>query len=302
METFRSNGKLLLTGEYLVLHGAVALALPTKLGQSLTVYNYLDDFMEWTAYKPDGKWFSAKISPDTLEAVETDNPAKAEKLTQILRAVRELNPDILRHGLSFETHLEFDPEWGLGSSSTLINNLAQWAGVNPYKLLSLTFGGSGYDIACARANAPLLYKLIDKKPGTAPANFNPPFADHLFFVYQGKKQTSSVEVKDFNEQFHPDEHEDDMETVSKISMAVPHIDDFENFANMMLLHEICIARCTGKAMVEQKYPEFDGILKSLGAWGGDFLLAITKQPFEQVKAYFQSKGMNTIFKYQDLIL
>ncbi len=37
MTTFRSNGKLLLTAEYLVLDGARAIALPTKLGQSLTV-------------------------------------------------------------------------------------------------------------------------------------------------------------------------------------------------------------------------------------------------------------------------
>ena len=34
---FRSNGKLLLSGEYLVLHGAWSLAIPTILGQSLKV-------------------------------------------------------------------------------------------------------------------------------------------------------------------------------------------------------------------------------------------------------------------------
>ena len=70
----------------------------------------------------------------------------------------------------------------------------------------------------------------------------------------------------------------------------------------MLLHEVCIARCTGKTMVQKEYPDFPGQLKSLGAWGGDFLMAITQQPFEQVKAYFHDKGMNTIFRYQDLIL
>ena len=34
---FKSNGKFLLTGEYLVLKGATALALPLKKGQSLDV-------------------------------------------------------------------------------------------------------------------------------------------------------------------------------------------------------------------------------------------------------------------------
>jgi mevalonate kinase len=36
-ETFYSNGKLLITGEYLVLDGATAFALPTKIGQNLIV-------------------------------------------------------------------------------------------------------------------------------------------------------------------------------------------------------------------------------------------------------------------------
>ena len=37
MSRFYSHGKFLLTGEYLVLKGALALALPLKLGQSMTV-------------------------------------------------------------------------------------------------------------------------------------------------------------------------------------------------------------------------------------------------------------------------
>ena len=36
-QTFYSNGKLLLTGEYLVIDGAKAIAIPTKKGQSLSV-------------------------------------------------------------------------------------------------------------------------------------------------------------------------------------------------------------------------------------------------------------------------
>jgi len=37
LNTCYSNGKLLLTGEYLVLEGATALAVPTKFGQDLKV-------------------------------------------------------------------------------------------------------------------------------------------------------------------------------------------------------------------------------------------------------------------------
>ena len=38
-KTYQSNGKLLLTGEYVVLDGALSLAVPTKFGQSMHVEN-----------------------------------------------------------------------------------------------------------------------------------------------------------------------------------------------------------------------------------------------------------------------
>ena len=52
MNYFKSNGKFLLTGEYLVLKGAVALALPLKLGQSMNVETLDSDegLIYWNAY------------------------------------------------------------------------------------------------------------------------------------------------------------------------------------------------------------------------------------------------------------
>ena len=87
--------------------------------------------------------------------------------------------------LIFNTHLDFDPNWGLGSSSTLISLLAQWANVNPYELLKMTMGGSGYDIACATASQPIIYRLENGSPIVEKADFKPAFADKLYFVYQG---------------------------------------------------------------------------------------------------------------------
>ena len=310
MMRFRANGKLLLTGEYLVLHGAVALALPTKLGQTMTVTTasgchceeHGDEAILWNAYKPDGLWLSATLKPDTLEVVETDDPSKAEKLAAILKAVRELNPGAFEPGLHFETHLEFNPAWGLGISSTLISNLAQWAGVNPYEVLKRTIGGSGYDLACATANSAIHYKLDQGKPLVQPVAFNPPFVDRLYFVYQEKKQHSSDEVRRFNQQWGQADLKAEMQTVSELGMALPTITYYEDFCTLLQLHESILARCLDREPVQQQYPDFNGVLKSLGAWGGDFLLAVSERPFEDVKAYFQSKGMNTIFKYQDLIL
>ena len=50
----------------------------------------------------------------------------------------------------------------------------------------------------------------------------------------------------------------------------------------------------------QAVNDFDGAVKSLGAWGGDFFLAASEMPFERVSKYFQTKGLKTVFKFNDL--
>ena len=302
MKSFSAHGKLLLTGEYLVLHGATALALPTKLGQSMTVEATLSPSLQWNASTPSGHWFSATIHPETPEAITTDDPGKAAKLCQILKAVRKLNPSAFQQGLRFETHLEFNTDWGLGSSSTLLSLLSQWAKVNPYELLKMTMGGSGYDIACATASSAIHYRLDKDQPLVQPAAFNPPFVDRLFFVYQGKKQHSSDEVKAFNRHWAEADLSSELQTISELSMALPSVTYFEDFCTLLQVHENILSHCLDRKPVKTQFPDFEGSMKSLGAWGGDFLLAATELPFEEVCNYFKTKGLTTIFKYQDLIL
>ena len=43
-------------------------------------------------------------------------------------------------------------------------------------------------------------------------------------------------------------------------------------------------------------------MKSLAAWGGYFVLATTDRSEEETRAYFQVKGMDVIFMYDELIL
>jgi len=307
MTPFTSHGKLLLTGEYLVLHGAVALALPTKRGQSLTVETWEDHgtYIQWNAYQPLGSWFAATLDPATLDVISTDDQPKAQRLVQILRALRDLNPDPFHPGLQFINHMNFDPQWGLGSSSTLISNLAQWAKVDPYELLKRTFGGSGYDIACAQADAPIFYWLTGDQPNVQTADFNPPFADKLFFVYQGQKQSSAQEVKAFNQHWAETDRSSEIQTISQLSLALPTITYFEDFCALLQVHENILSQCLGRPPVQQQFPDFPGTLKSLGAWGGDFLLAATDLSRDEVWTYFRNKGfnpINPIFPYQDLIL
>lgn len=311
MSLYNAHGKFLLTGEYLVLEGALALAIPLKLGQSMMVETGFDEFLQWNAHKPDGPWFSVTLKPKTLEIVDCNDQAKAEKLAQILKAVKQLNPKAFEgDDLKFTTRLDFDPNWGLGSSSTLIANLARWANVNPYELLKLTFGGSGYDIACATADGPIYYQVKTEVPEPVegptllvePIDYNPPFAEHLFFVYQGQKQSSSKEIKAFLGKANPVDLQKDIEAVSEISRAVPKCQTLDEFAMLMQCHERIIARCIGQEPVQKRFPDFEGVLKSLGAWGGDFVLAATDWPENQVKEYFKEKGLQVIFRYKEMVL
>ena len=328
MSLYQAHGKFLLTGEYLVLKGALALAVPLKLGQTLTVETVCTPSLHWDAYKPDGPWFSVALNPENLDIIDSDDQPKAEKLRQILQAVKQLNPKAFEsNNLKFTTRLDFDPNWGLGSSSTLIANLARWADVNPYELLKLTFGGSGYDIACATAEGPIYYQLSMSKsafrqaqrptldlpakvpepvegptPMVEPIDFNPHFAEHLFFIYQGQKQSSSKEIKAFLAKANPVDLQKDIEAVSEISCAVPKCESLDEFAMLMQCHERIIARCIGQEPVQKRFPDFEGVLKSLGAWGGDFILASTNWDESQVKAYFKGKGLEVVFGYKELVL
>ena len=303
VQKYYSHGKFLLTSEYLVLKGALALALPLKLGQSLTIETVCTPSLQWNAYKLNGPWFSVTMNPENLEIINSDDQPKAEKLSQILHAVKQLNPNAFEgDGLKFTTRLDFDPNWGLGSSSTLIANLARWADVNPYELLKLTFGGSGYDIACATAEQPIYYQLIDNQPNVEIIDFNPSFAEHLFFIYQGQKQSSSKEIKAFLAKSNPIDLQKDIEAVSKISRAVPKCQSLEEFAMLMQCHERIISRCIGQEPVQKRFPDFEGVLKSLGAWGGDFILAATRWGENQVKEYFKGKGLEVVFGYKEIVL
>ena len=132
-------------------------------------------------------------------------------------------------------------------------------------------------------------------------DFNPPFADHLFFVYQGQKQSSSKEIKAFREKVNPDDLQKDIETVSEISRTLPKCETLDDFCLLMQCHERIIARCIGQEPVQKRFPDFEGTLKSLGAWGGDFVLAATKWPETQIRAYFKGKGLEVVFAYHEIV-
>ncbi|MFI0491867.1 GYDIA family GHMP kinase, partial [Flavobacterium sp.] len=166
---FYSNGKLLITGEYLVLDGAKGFALPTKFGQNLIVERGNNQEITWKSYDCDGSiWFEDRISFAEITSKKSIEKTTSVRntLLEILREGYLLNPDFIINssGYSVTTTLTFPRNWGLGTSSTLINNMAQWLEIDAFVLLKNSFGGSGYDIACAQNNNPILYHLENGKP------------------------------------------------------------------------------------------------------------------------------------------
>ncbi|GAL73063.1 GYDIA family GHMP kinase [Jejuia pallidilutea] len=302
METYRSNGKLLLTGEYVVLDGAVSLAVPTQYGQSLVIKPIEAQHLYWKSFDNTGTlWFEGAFSFKNFEIInQHQNESIAQRLKDILRAARILNPDFLNtpNGYEVETQLDFPKNWGLGTSSTLINNVAKWANVNAFKLLELTFGGSGYDIACAQHNTAITYQIFNKEPRINPVAFNPIFKKHLYFVYLNKKQNSRDGIA------HYKALEQDLKPIiSKINTITEQMlvcSDVNTFETLIETHEQLISKAIQQPTVKSLYfNDFKGAIKSLGAWGGDFILAASKT---NPSLYFKNKGFNTVIAYNDMIL
>ncbi|MCO5725701.1 GYDIA family GHMP kinase [Robiginitalea marina] len=303
MTSYYSHGKILLTGEYLVLDGALALALPTRMGQWLEVVPSQAPGLRWTSRSPDGTpWFETHFSQEELGAPpEGGFPSGVrERLLFMLRTARAHAPGFLQEpcSLTVETKLEFPREWGLGSSSTLVSNLANWAGVDPYTLLRESLGGSGYDLAAARHGGPLFYQLRDGHPAVSDAPFAPAFAGQLFFVYLNRKQDSREGIRRYRQR-HFDQGKA-LREVSSLTRQLAGAPDLVSFCRALEQHEALLSDILGVAPVkEAHFPDYPGSLKSLGAWGGDFILATGS---EKGPGYFREKGYDTLIPYREMIL
>jgi len=299
MSTFYSNGKLLLTGEYAVLDGALSLALPTKKGQLLTIETLNEPKLIWRSLDADRTvWFEGQFLLPDLKST-SKNPI-ADALVTILKTTQELAPNFLtgKEGYKVTTSLDFPRNWGLGSSSTLINNIANWAKVDAYKLLDLSFGGSGYDIACAKHPEPITYQLTTEKRIVKPVCFKPKFSKHLYFVYLNKKQNSREGIAHYRT--NKTNLQSVISKISAITKLMLNCDSLITFQALMEHHETTISKLIQLPTVKDRvFSDFEGAIKSLGAWGGDFVLAASKT---DPSNYFASKGFTTIISYQKMIL
>ncbi len=303
--SFYSNGKFLISGEYLVLKGARALAVPLKFGQTLNVAQSKepDGQLRWIALVYDEFWFEVIFDLECLEIIETSDLVKAEYLKAILKQAHLLNPKILRNtkGLIIETNANFDINWGLGSSSTLIANVANWFEVNPFDLHFNTSSGSGYDVACANADSPIFYKIKNQHPEIEKVNFNPDFKQNLYFVYLGKKQQSHQSIRNFSGKL--EDRDTEIQLISEISAEFTSTHDLEEFEFFIDEHEKIMSGILETPSIKQStYADFQGSVKSLGAWGGDFVMMTWRGEYEKLKEYLRTKKLDVVFRFDEIVL
>jgi len=303
---FYGHGKLLLSGEYFVLDGAEALALPTTVGQSMTV-KYRQSYqpiLNWKSIDHAGNvWFESAFDFWHFKPIRPQGNPTEKFIQEALCAVRLQNPHFLRDDLDVvvETKIEFPLEWGLGSSSSFMYNVAQWAYVSPFELLKKTIGGSGYDVACAQAMGPITFKRNDGKPQWEASSFNPKFKDQIFFVYLGQKQNSEIEVIKYQEMIIPHKAQVISE-ISQLTREMIYANDLVTFDKVIKAHEEIVSRALGYSKVKDlHFSDFWGEVKSLGAWGGDFAMVTTSCGPAETRSYFENKGFNTVIPFSEII-
>ena len=301
-QTFYSNGKLLITGEYLILDGAKGLALPTKMGQNLIVEYTNTGAIHWKSYDFDESvWFEDTL---TFEEIQNNNATPESvkaTLIKILQVANAMNPDVFSNsgGLDITTQLSFPRNWGLGTSSTLINNIAQWFQIDAFELLHKSFGGSGYDIACAQNNNPITYSIANGKPKVEQVVFEPEFRQNLYFVYLNQKRNSKSAIAEYHSN-KTSQLPSYITMVNELTQDTIAAATLEEFAQLLHQHETVLSALLKTETVKDTlFPDFEGAIKSLGAWGGDFVLAVSK---ENPKPYFVAKGYETVIPYGEMIL
>ena len=88
--------------------------------------------------------------------------------------------------------------------------------------------------------------------------------------------------------------------MNRITAEILKTEDISVFENLIEEHEFLLSEILVLPTVKQRlFADYPRSIKSLGAWGGDFILATGS---ETEKNYFKEKGYKTILDYQEMVL
>jgi mevalonate kinase len=295
----KANGKLLLTSEYFILDGASGWAMPTQYGQKMIATPTEKPI--WQAFLNDKTlWLETAINSNVAS-----NSNETTLLFEILNYIKQENPEQYHKKInhSFQLFIDFNRAWGLGSSSTFIALIADFFEIDAYKLNHTFFKGSGYDIACAFASEALLYTILDIEVRSI-ENFSiaESIKPHLFFIYTGQKQNSREAIQYYRNL--PQKEKDiAINDLNFITRELIRKQDYKDWLYFLKIHEDIISKVLKLEKISQTLAkELPFFSKSLGAWGGDFILCLANDEPSIIKNRISETGFDTYFEYKDIIL
>lgn len=299
-----SNGNLIISGEYFVLAGAKALAVPLKFGQGMITECHRNEQnrIRWKTNELGKQWFKAELNCDDLSIRNSTDLKVSQRLQKLLKAIKKLSPDKFNQNLSYDINCDvhFNMNWGWGSSSTLISNLAGWAGVNPFELNKQVSSGSGYDIAASLSQVPVIYQLTNENQLIDHVAFNPPFKNYINFVYLGMKQNTDKSIENNIERVKKDKNL--LPVINNLTEKIATEENIKEFVRIIAEHEKIVAATLNMKRIKEKYfGDFEGEIKSLGAWGGDFAMVVSPLDLKKVKQYFKEKNLEVIFGFDEIV-
>jgi len=299
----KANGKLLITGEYLVMNGAKALAFPIRYGQEMNIKPIPNKMLNWESTQNDQIWFTASFELPNLSILTTSDTAIAFELKNILQCALSLNPAFLvaQCGFTINVNADYLLTWGFGSSSTLIYLISKWAAINEFSLFRKVSDGSAYDLACASQQTPIFYQLAEEMPIITPTEFGNGIKKHSVFAYLGNKQNTKAEIIRYKKSANPSQKQ-----IERISILADEICKASNAIELIEFikeHEKIMSSIIRKTVLAQQvFPGFKGAVKSLGAWGGDFAMFTADKSLDNLKEELKQFGFTTLFSYDDFVI
>jgi len=295
----------MITSEYVVLRGAKSLALPTNKGQHMTVdsTDSTDEtIVHWIARNHEGEiWMETTLHGVDMELIH-DRFENGSDLSDLLRYCCALKPEkFLSQEISIETSLEFPRDWGLGSSATLFANLGKWLDVDPTLLLWHGHQGSGYDVITSKEATAIVYTMLEDENGERsyhfdPVTWEPPFSEMIHFVHLGQKQNTDREIGMYAKKQLSSCVHADFDAITEEIMSAKSIREFDF---LLRTHEKMLSALLGRVRIkEDLFPDYPGEIKSLGAWGGDFIMVTGTNDDMN---YFKEKGFSTILSFEQMI-
>ena len=120
-------------------------------------------------------------------------------------------------------------------------------------------------------------------------------------MYLGHKQESSAAIQHYRQA--PVDKAGLAQEITAITQELARARTLQGFASLLEDHENLIAQALQLTRVQKShFADYWGTIKSLGAWGGDFVLATSDRSEKETLQYFTKRDYSPCVPYAKMIL